>query len=155
MAGTDLSERFDRRVADRMLATNDAAVGLSTLLGMRLDRFDAGYLRASFEVRPELLTPFGNLHGGAIAALVDHVLGCVLYPHMGKGQWAATTEFKLNYLNPVSDGTVVAEARIVNLTRRSAVVRIDVENSQRPVAAAQGTVTIVDPKPRAEPPPRK
>ena len=150
MAGTDLSERFDRRVADGMLATNDAAVGLSTLLGMRLDRFDAGYLRASFEVRPELLTPFGNLHGGAIAALVDHVLGCVLYPHMGKGQWAATTEFKLNYLNPVTDGTVVAEARIVNLTRRSAVVRIDVENSQRPVAAAQGTVTIVDPKPRAE-----
>ena len=117
---------LNRRVADGMLATNDAAVGLSTLLGMRLDHFEPGYLRASLDVRPELLTPIGNLHGGAMAALVDHVLGCVLYPHMGRGQWAATTEFKLNYLNPVTDGILVAEARILNMTRRSAVVRIDV-----------------------------
>jgi 1,4-dihydroxy-2-naphthoyl-CoA hydrolase len=154
MGDTDFSARFDRRIADRLLATNDGPVGLSTLLGMRLERFEPGFLSASLEVRPELLTPFGNLHGGAIAALVDHALGCVLYPHMSRGQWAATTEFKLNYLNPVSSGVVAAEARILNMTRRSAVVRIDVQNADRAVAAAQGTVTIVDPKPKSDPAPR-
>jgi len=35
------------------------------------------------------------------------------------------------------------------MTRRSAVVRIDVTNNDRLVAAAQGTCTIVDPKPSA------
>ena len=142
-------DRFDRKIADGFLAANDVQVGLSHELGMQLEEYAPGYLRAGLDVRPELLTPIGNLHGGAIAALVDHVLGCVLYPHMERGQWAATTEFKVNYLNPVTDGRLVAEASIVNMTRRSAVVRIDVTNNDRLVAAAQGTCTIVDPKPSA------
>jgi uncharacterized protein (TIGR00369 family) len=144
-------DRFDRRVADGMIVAGDGEVGLSSVLGMRLEHFEPGFLRAGLEVRPELLTPFGNLHGGAIAALVDHVLGCVLYPHMEPGQWAATTEFKLNYLSPVSGGRLVAEATILNMTRRTAVVRIEVSNEDRMVAAAQGTCTIVDPKPPADP----
>ena len=144
-------EQFDPKIADGMVAAKGFQVGLSALMGMRLDRFEAGYLRASLEVRPEFLTPIGNLHGGTLAALVDHVLGCVLYPHMSKGQWAATTEFKINYLNPVTEGTLVAEARIMNMTRRSAVVRVEVENEARVVAAAQGTVMIVDPRPKTDP----
>lgn len=150
MAGQRWVEQFDPRIADGMIATNDSAVGLSALMGMRLEQFEAGYLRASLDVRPEFLTPFGNLHGGTIAALVDHVLGSVLYPHMGKGQWAATTEFKLNYLSPVTGGVLVAEARIMNMTRRIAVVRVEVENEARVVAAAQGTVMIVDPRPKTD-----
>ncbi|MEJ7584397.1 MAG: PaaI family thioesterase [Acidimicrobiales bacterium] len=150
MAGQRWVEQFDPRIADGCLATNDSAGGLSALLGMRLEQFEAGYLRASLDVRPEFLTPFGNLHGGTIAALVDHVLGSVLYPHMGKGQWAATTEFKLNYLSPVTGGVLVAEARIMNMTRRIAVVRVEVENEARVVAAAQGTVMIVDPRPKTD-----
>jgi hypothetical protein len=35
---------------------------------------------------------------------------------MAKGQWAATTEFNINYLNPVTTGGLVGEARIINMT---------------------------------------
>jgi len=66
---------------------------------------------------------------------------------MQSGQWAATTEFKLNLLSPVSSGTVVAEARIIAMTRSTAVVRIDVENDGRACGAAQGTVLIMQPRP--------
>src|SRR4051812_10923 len=117
-------DRFDQRIADGFLEANDSYVGLSHELGMQLEHYGPGFLRAGLDVRPGLLTPIGNLHGGAIAALVDHVLGCVLYPHMEKGQWAATAEFKVNYLKPVTTGRLTAEATIVNMTRRSAVVRI-------------------------------
>jgi uncharacterized protein (TIGR00369 family) len=146
MTASPWLDRFDREVADTLVSMNDEQVGLSRELGMRLDRFEPGSLRASLDVRPELLTPFGNLHGGAVAALVDHVLGCVLYPHMERGQWAATTEFKVNYLNPVREGRLVAEATIVTMTRRTAVVRIEVSNDGRLVAVAQGTCSIVDPR---------
>lgn len=139
-------EKYDESIAEGFLAANDLHVGLSQLLGIQLEHFAPGHLRAGLDVRPELLTPIGNLHGGTVAALVDHVLGCVLYPHMSRGQWAATTEFKINYLNPVTEGRLVAEATIVNMTRRSAVVRIEVTNGDRLAAAAQGTCTIVDPK---------
>jgi uncharacterized protein (TIGR00369 family) len=147
MASGTWRDRFDRTIADGFLAATELDVGLSRELGMHLDHYEPGYLRAYLDVRPELLTPIGNLHGGTIAALVDHTLGCVLYPHMERGQWAATTEFKVNYLHPVSTGRLVAEATIVDMTRRTAVVRVEVTNEDRLVAAAMGTCTIVDPRP--------
>ena len=98
------------------------------------------------DVREELLTPFGNLHGGVLSAFCDHMLGCVCYPAMKKGQWAATTEFKINLTARVSGGTLQARAEIINLSRTQAVVRIDVENDGRIAAVAQGTVTIRDPR---------
>ena len=105
-------------------------------------------LRAEMPVTDKLLTPIGNMHGGVLSALCDHVLGCVCYPHMKEGQWAATTEFKLNLLAPVSKGTVIAEATLVSMTKSTAVVRIDMTNEDRACCAAQGTVLIRDPRPK-------
>jgi uncharacterized protein (TIGR00369 family) len=99
-----------------------------------------------FEVREDLLTPMGNMHGGVLSAFCDHMLGCVCYPAMKKGQWAATTEFKINLTAPVTRGVVEARAEIINLSRTQAVVRIDVRNEDRLAATAQGTVTIRDPR---------
>jgi uncharacterized protein (TIGR00369 family) len=106
----------------------------------------AGTLHARVVVRDDLMTPFRNLHGGVLAALCDHVLGSVLYPVIPRGAWAATTEFKINYLAAVTEGDLDARAEIVSLTKRTAVVRIDVENEGRLVCAAQGTVLIVAPR---------
>jgi uncharacterized protein (TIGR00369 family) len=97
-------------------------------------------------VRDESLNPFGNLHGGVLASLCDHVLGTVCYPVIPPGAWAATTEFKLNYLAPVTAGSLSAVAQIVSLTKRTAVVRIEVDNDGRQVCLAQGTVLVMPPK---------
>ncbi len=121
--------------------------GLPGYLGLRVTDVGPGRLTCQLEVRDDLLNPFGSLHGGVIAALVDHVLGAVLYPVIERGAWAATTEFKLNLLAPVHRGTVRADATIVSKTKRTAVVRIDVTNDGQAAGAAQGTVTIVAPRP--------
>jgi uncharacterized protein (TIGR00369 family) len=75
------------------------------------------------------------------------VLGTVCYPVIPRGAWAATTEFKLNYLAPVTGGELEATATVVAMTKRTAVVRIEVANGARTVCAAQGTVLIMPPKP--------
>lgn len=139
-------EHFDRGVAESFMKTNEQLKGLPGFLGARFLEFEAGRLVAELEARKELHTPFGNLHGGVLAAFVDHVLGCVLYPLMQRGQWAATTEFKINYLAPVSQGRVVAESTVISMTRSTAVVRVEVTNEGRLAAVAQGTVLIRDPK---------
>ena len=101
---------------------------------------------ASRILRDELLTPFKTLHGGVMAGLVDHVLGCVLYPLMPRGQWAATTEFKLNYLAPVFGGvTLRAESTVVSLGRRTAVVQVEVSSGDQLVCVAQGTLLVSEP----------
>ena len=105
-----------------------------------------GRLVAEMDARDDLLTPFGNLHGGCLSAFVDHCLGVVFYPVIAKGAWVATTEFKLNLLRPVAGGVCVATTDVVSLSKRSGVARIDITNDGLAVCAAQGTVTIVAPK---------
>jgi 1,4-dihydroxy-2-naphthoyl-CoA hydrolase len=139
---------FSKKIADAMVAMSDKVGGLPSYLGMRLDEFEPGVLRASMTIREELLTPMGAMHGGVMAGFVDHVLGCVLYPLMKPGQWAATTEFKINYLAAVKTGTLAAESRVVSCGRRSAVVRCEVVNEGRLVCVAQGTLLISDPPKR-------
>lgn len=81
-----------------------------------------------------------------IAAIVDHVTGAVVYPMMAKGDWAATTEVKLNYIAPVQASVVTSESTVLAMTNRSAVVRAELFVGERLVAAAQGTLTIVAPR---------
>lgn len=138
---------YDPATAEGMVGTNPMLEsGLMGFLGIRHTACDAGRIVAELDVREDLLTPFGTAHGGVVSALADHVLGSVMYPVMKKGQWAATTEFKLNLLRPARDGVLRAEANIISMSRRMAVVRIDVTNGDRLAAAGQGTVTIQDPR---------
>jgi 1,4-dihydroxy-2-naphthoyl-CoA hydrolase len=138
-------EHFDQRIADAMLKAHDAAGGLPGWLGIKLRELGAGHLTATLEVRDELVTPMGAIHGGVMAGLVDHCLGVVLYPLMHRGQWAATTEFKLNYLRAVKSGTLTAESRVLSMGRRSAVVRVEVANEGKLACVAQGTLLVSDP----------
>lgn len=138
--------QHDEKVAARFMQNQGGAGGLHDFLGIKITASSTGQMTGELEVRDELLTPFGNMHGGVLSAFCDHMLGCVCYPAMKPGQWAATTEFKINLTAPVSQGTVTAEANIVNLGRTQSVVRIDVRNEGRLAAVAQGTVTIRDPR---------
>jgi uncharacterized protein (TIGR00369 family) len=133
-------------VADGLAQAHEKPEGLPGFLGIRISETWPGGMRGDVVVRDELLNPFGNLHGGVLAALCDHVLGTVCYPVIPRGAWAATTEFKLNYLAPVTTGTLSAAAQIVSLTKRTAVVQIEVTNDGRTVCLAQGTVLVMPPK---------
>ena len=137
---------FNPDIAERFKGSHEGAGGIVEYLGFQITDASPGVMHGKFEVREELVTAFGNMHGGVLSAFCDHMLGCVCYPAMQKGQWAATTEFKINLTAPVSKGVVTAKAEIMRMTRTQAVVRIDLENEGRICAIAQGTCTIVDPK---------
>jgi 1,4-dihydroxy-2-naphthoyl-CoA hydrolase len=136
---------FNQQIADAMVASVDQGGGLPKYLGVRLQEMTPGRLVATMDVRPELITPIGAIHGGVMAGFVDHCLGCVLYPLMKPRQWAATTEFKLNYLRAVKGGTLTAVSTVLSIGRRSAVVRVDVTNDGALACVAQGTLLISDP----------
>ncbi len=145
MAAALTFEHWNPELAERMKAKSTQSI--DGFLGIQVADFQAGSLVAEFEVRDELVTMIGNIHGGCITAFVDHCLGVIMYPIMPKRSWAATTEFKINLLAPVSEGKVIASAEVVSMSKRQAVVTIQVKNQERLVAVAQGTVTIVPPRP--------
>jgi uncharacterized protein (TIGR00369 family) len=139
-------DTYDPALAAHLLDPNHLADGITGYLGMRMVEMGPGVAVAELEARDELLHRFGALHGGAVAALVDHVLGSVVYPVVPAGTWPATLEFKLNYLAAVRGGTVRATGRCVALTARTAVVQVDVANAGRLVATALGTIALTPPR---------
>lgn len=139
-------DQFDPEFAAMLADAGTMGGGLPDYLGIRTSEVGPGTMTAQLEIRPELLNPFGTVHGGVLAALTDHVLGAVLYPVIPKGSWAATTQLNLNFTAAIKDGTLVARSEIIALTTRTAVVRIDVRNGGALVGAAQGTVTITAPR---------
>jgi uncharacterized protein (TIGR00369 family) len=158
MAEPVVFEYFDEAWTAKVLHKR-GRTGIDAYLGIVATEFTPGRLVAGFDVTDEIVTMIGNIHGGCISALVDHVLGVVMYPVMPPRSWAATTEFKINLLAPVTAGRVEATAQIVSMSKRLAVVRIEVENvipgdehdgrsqnRRRLVAVAQGTSTIVAPR---------
>ncbi len=139
-------ETYDPEIAKMLATTLDGGGGLPAYLGIRTIDAGPGRMTAQVEIRPELLNPFGSVHGGVLAALTDHVLGAVLYPVIERGSWAATTQLNLNFTAPTREGVLTAHSEIISLTKRTAVVRIDLTNDGRLVGAAQGTVTISPPR---------
>jgi 1,4-dihydroxy-2-naphthoyl-CoA hydrolase len=137
---------FNPDIAKRFIGPSRGAGGIVDFLGFEITDASPGRMSARFVVRPDLLTNIGNMHGGVLSAFCDHLLGCVCYPAMQKGQWAATTEFKINLTAPVTKGEVTGEAEIVLMTRTMAVIRINIHNEGRICAMAQGTCTIRDPR---------
>ncbi|MCZ6888232.1 MAG: PaaI family thioesterase [Gammaproteobacteria bacterium] len=149
MAAPEITPKFEynEEIAARFMKTSKrGAGGLHDFLGFETIDVGPGTMHCALQVRDELMTPIGNMHGGVLSAFCDHLLGTVCYPVMKPGQWAATTEFKINLTRPVTQGTVDGYASIINMGRTLAVVRIDVHNEGRVVAYAQGTVTIMDPR---------
>jgi uncharacterized protein (TIGR00369 family) len=143
-------EHFDERTAEGIRGATFASTDIMGFLGVRHVDVGPGVIRAEMDARADLMNPAGNRHGGVIAALCDHMLGIVCYPVIPRGAWAATTEFKLNYLAPVTGGRLLATSQILSLTKSTAVVRIEVVNEngddRRLVCTAQGTCLIKQPR---------
>jgi 1,4-dihydroxy-2-naphthoyl-CoA hydrolase len=143
-----IEERYSAELAAQMLEHGHLGGGaLPQYLGLELVRFAPGKLWCRAIIREELVTPFGTVHGGVAAAIIDHVTGVVMYPLMPRGHWAATTEIKTNYVAPLKPGVVETESTVLAMTNRSAVVRGEIYGEGKLLCAAQGTLTIVAPRP--------
>lgn len=146
MARQTVEERYSEKSAQLMITMANQLPGLPQYLGIRLLRFEAGRLWAQADLSGQIPTPSGNVHGGAIAAILDHITGAVIYPLIPDGHWGATTELKLNYIAPIRPAVLDAQATVLALTNRSAVVRGEAYLDDVLVAAVQGTISIVVPR---------
>ena len=138
-------ERFDPEIAKALRKYTKEGGGYPALLGLVVEEVTPGRIVVALPVRPELCSVVGVVHGGAIASLVDHALSLVVYPLVERGKWVATTEFKINYLESVREGTLRVTAEVLSLRARLAVARAEVECGGKLVAHAQGTLYVREP----------
>lgn len=130
-----------------------AAAPFYKLMGMELKELDRGFARVALPFRKELTQVYGRVHGGAIAALADTAVAFSLMTSIEPGQKITTVEFKINYLKPVSDGTIFGESRVVSQGRRLAIADMEVKNDAGELLA-KGMATYMILEKRGEPAPK-
>jgi len=131
-----------------MVTPEDPGVGpFADLLGLRRSTMEDGRCRFGATVRPEHMNPHGVVHGGVVYTLVDYAMGGAVTSRLGPGERCATLEIKINYLAPVSEGHLAAEAWVVARTARVAVLEARVQaDGDRLVALATGSFYIHTPR---------
>lgn len=121
---------------------------LVALLG--IDLVSAEYGRVTMRMMPEEFhyNPLGSVHGGAIASLLDSVMGCAVHSTLHQGCGYTTLEIKVNYLRAVTtlSGPLTAVGEIVHVGRRQAVVEARLtDGTDRLCATASTTCLLLDP----------
>lgn len=130
-----------------MAKSPTADEGFGKLLGIEMVERDASRSLCHVHVSPKHLNPHGVLHGGVMYSMADQGMGAAVYSVLEEDESCATIEVKMVYLSPVRDGLVECESRVINKTKRLAVLESEVRNAGRLVAKALGTFAIFPARP--------
>ena len=112
------------------------------LQSMRVAELAAGTCRLEIDLARKHLQPFGLVHGGVLASLVDAAGFWALYTQTDPGLGLTTVEMKLNYLAPAVEGMLVGLGRSVKMGRTLGLAETRVED-QTGRLLAHGTVTLM------------
>jgi 1,4-dihydroxy-2-naphthoyl-CoA hydrolase len=97
----------------------DWNTGLVKHLGIRFVETEKDRVVAELEIRPELLTVGGALHGGTLMAFADTIGAAGTVVNLESGQHTATLESKTNFFAAAFKGVVRAEATPLHKGKRT------------------------------------
>lgn len=117
------------------------------LLGMELGLLAPGRAEVWLKAHEDFCNPYGTIHGGVLATLVDSALGQAVLSVAGAGSSVVTVELKLNYLAPARVGLLVARGEVIQQTGTLAVAQARVYDAdERGLVIGLGTYRIFRPK---------
>ena len=96
------------------------------------------------------LRPGGTVSGPVMMALADWAAYAEILAEIGIVPLAVTTSFNINFLRrPAPHAAVLADARLLKLGARLAVVEVEIRSEGEPATVAHATATYSIPPPEA------
>jgi uncharacterized protein (TIGR00369 family) len=86
---------------------------IATLIGFRMTAIERGRSRFELDADARHHNPMGTLHGGVLCDLADVAMGSAYASTLEEGESFTTLELKINFLRPVRDAHLIADASIV------------------------------------------
>ena len=127
-------------LAQKMLRGEAPPPPIGRLLGFTLKAIEPGRAVFEMEVDERHHNPMGTLHGGIYCDLADAAMGYAYAATLGEGETFTTIELKINFLRPVRQATLTAEARVVKAGSALGYVECDVrDQTGKLVAKAAST----------------
>ena len=98
------------------------------LLGFRLAGADRGTARFEGEPGEHLLNPFGTVHGGYAATLLDSACGVGVQSTLPQGRGTATIRLEVSFLRPIlpAMGRIACVSRLIEAAEQVAWSEADV-----------------------------
>ena len=113
------------------------------LLSMKIIDVGPGFSVVEIELSQKHLQPFGFVHGGVFAAIVDAAaFWAVFYQIENQNAGATTVDVKLNYLAPAVSGKLIAKGRQIKLGKTLGYAEAEVSTESGKLLA-HGTSTLI------------
>ena len=113
------------------------------LLSMKLLDVGIGYSTLEIELAQKHMQPFGVVHGGVFASIIDAAAFWSVYFGVEDPEAGITTvDLKLNYLAPAVSGKLIANGRQIKVGRTLGYAEANVADQQGKVLA-HGTSTLI------------
>ncbi|HEX3699265.1 MAG TPA: PaaI family thioesterase [Phenylobacterium sp.] len=74
-----------------------------------------GWVRVSFQARPQFRNPAGFIQGGFLAAMLDDTMGPAVFVMTEGALYTATIDMNVSYVAPAKVGPIYGEGRVVHL----------------------------------------
>ncbi len=99
------------------------AVPLNTFartLGYDIVEVESGRAVLTLDPTDAHLNPWGTVHGGLTATLLDSCMGLAIHSTLEKGTGSTTLEFKISLVRPITPetGQIRAEGKVIHCGRR-------------------------------------
>ncbi|RJG10632.1 MULTISPECIES: PaaI family thioesterase [Pseudomonas] len=114
-------------------------------IDLRIDRLDADCALARVPFQAKLVRPGGTLSGPTIMSLADAAMYAVVLGRLGRVEMAVTANLNINFLAKPKPVDLLAQARILRLSRRQAVCEVSLYsagNEEELVAHVTGTYAL-------------
>jgi len=136
----------------------NAAVNFSPyfeLLSMKLQEVGIGYSVLEIDLARKHLQPFGMVHGGVFASIIDAAAFWSVYFAIDDENAGLTTvDLKLNFLAPAVSGKLIARGRQIKMGHTLGYAEAEVTDEEGNILShGTSTVIILPGKPMAADPP--
>ena len=107
---------FAKGLASGVLPLNTFA----QTLGYDVVEAESGRVVITLHPTDAHLNPWGTVHGGLTATLLDNCMGLAIHSTLEKGTGSTTLEFKISLVRPITPetGQIRAEGKVINCGRR-------------------------------------
>jgi len=113
-----------------------------SLLSMQIKELSWGESLLEILVQEKHLQPFGLVHGGVFASLIDAAAFWSVYTQVPEELGMTTVELKLNYLAPLSTGRMVARGKSLRVGKTLCLGEASILNEEGTLLA-HGTSTMM------------
>lgn len=111
-------------------------------MAFRLVAMDFDSCRVELDVLPQHFQPFGIVHGGVLATLIDTATFWAGFMRLPEDHGLVNVDLKLNYLKAVTSGTLIAEGRCLRAGRQVSYTEASVRDTKGELVA-HGTSTLM------------